>query len=86
MTFEEIAALAIKHGFGGTFTAQGDQLVDHGFVEAVKEAIDHERKECAKICEDAWMAFTQPSNGRPSLNPFPELKFAAAKIRARGQQ
>jgi hypothetical protein len=55
-------------------------------ANAYTNGILNEREACAKICEDAWMAFTQPSNGRPSLNPFPELRFAAEKIRARGNQ
>jgi hypothetical protein len=53
--------------------------------ELIQAAVLAEREACAKIVEDAWMAFTQPTNNKLLLNPFPELRFAAEKIRARGQ-
>jgi hypothetical protein len=44
-----------------------------------------EREACAKVTENAWMAFHHASISHDALNPFPELKFAAAAIRARGE-
>jgi hypothetical protein len=83
-------ARAISHHFGITISNDDAIKLDRALRATVYHSMEQARKEereaCAKICEDAWMAFTQPSNGRPSLNPFPELRFAAEKIRARGNQ
>lgn len=44
-----------------------------------------EREACAKVTEDVWMAFSHASVSHDAINPFPELKFAATAIRARGE-
>lgn len=44
--------LAMEYGFTGGFDAQGTLTYDSEFVEAVLEAIKHEREACAKVCED----------------------------------
>lgn len=50
-----------------------------------KLVAEKEREACAKIAENAWMAFPHASVSHDAIKPFPELKFAAEAIRTRGQ-
>ena len=40
--------LAMEYGFTGSFDAQGDLTYDSEFVQAILEAIQHEREACEK--------------------------------------
>lgn len=45
--------LAMEYGFTGGFDAQGDLTFDITVVEAILEAIQHEREACAKLCDES---------------------------------
>jgi len=53
--------------------------------DAIRWAMNQEREACAKLVEDSWMAFSRTPNRRLDITPFPELKYVAKVIRARGQ-
>lgn len=60
------------------------QLAMNCYELGLKNATEVEREACAKLVEESWMAFSRAPLFRLSPNPFPELKFAAKRIRARG--
>ena len=86
MTGYTIARAISKH-FGIAITNTDAIKLDHELramvFHSMQQARAEEREACAKIVEDAWMAFKQ-THQHFTVNPFPELKFAADKIRARG--
>lgn len=45
--------LAMEYGFTGGFDALGNLTFDVTVVEAILEAIQHEREACMELCEDA---------------------------------
>ena len=63
--------LAMEYGFTGGFDALGNLTFDVTVVEAILEAIQHEREACAKVAENGCN--------------YPCADEIAAAIRARGK-
>ena len=71
--------LAMEYGFTGGFDALGNLTFDVTVVEAILEAIQHEREACAKICEE--LAELSRTSDTDSMWEWGEC---TAAIRARG--
>lgn len=71
--------LAMEYGFTGGFDALGNLTFDVTVVEAILEAIQHEREACAKVCESL------PTVGELRQLERATMKDCAYVIRARGE-
>ena len=84
--------LAMEYGFTGSFDAQGDLTYDSEFVQAILEAIQHEREACAQICEDQQIRSAEASEKAKRVTDSKlyhhcsvTAGWNAAAIRARGE-
>ena len=86
MTQDEIILFADASGLSLYGMGKDRAKFIHYLEAFAKLVAEAERKACAKLCEDSWMAFSRTPNRRLDITPFPELEYVAKVIRARGEK